>query len=385
MSKLTKILRPSYIKGFKCIGGTCEDSCCIGWNIDIDKLTFRKYFRTDNVLMKQKFKKHVYKNEECDFEEIDYGRMKIPDSKWCPFLDEDKLCEIYSNLGEDHLSNVCHSYPRIYNVLDGVYEISLYMSCPEAVRMLLQNKNPMKFIEEEIKLDKHIVHSYVNTLDKQWKGTPIKELKKLRSMSIKMIQNRSLPLDERLSKLGKKLKSKNITEPLKVENSFTFQLSFFKEAMNTLNVFTEIDSPVFKVYTNNIIKGFNINSSQGWESTSTYQDVMNRVVKPFILKNEYMFEHYLVNSIFQGNFPFNINQDQFDGYLMLVVRYTFIRFYLAGIAIINGEITKEDVVSMIQVHTKTINHHETFISQTLDNIKEREFDNIDFTEIILRV
>ena len=68
---------------------------------------------------------------------------------------------------------------------------------------------------------------------------------------------------------------------------------------------------------------------------------------------------------------------------MLVVRYTFIRFYLAGIAEVKGKITIDDVVLMIQIHTKTINHHKTFIPDLLIDIKEKEFDNMEFIAIML--
>ena len=42
MGKKFKSLYPEYYDEFKCIGGSCEDSCCVGWDIDIDKITFRK-------------------------------------------------------------------------------------------------------------------------------------------------------------------------------------------------------------------------------------------------------------------------------------------------------------------------------------------------------
>ncbi len=38
--KNVKMRYPIYLKEFKCIGGECEDSCCIGWDVDIDKFTF---------------------------------------------------------------------------------------------------------------------------------------------------------------------------------------------------------------------------------------------------------------------------------------------------------------------------------------------------------
>ena len=39
MTKKINKRYPVYFEDFKCIGGKCEDSCCIGWNIDIDKVT----------------------------------------------------------------------------------------------------------------------------------------------------------------------------------------------------------------------------------------------------------------------------------------------------------------------------------------------------------
>ena len=34
---------PYYYKEFKCIAGACKDSCCVGWEIDIDEDTFSYY------------------------------------------------------------------------------------------------------------------------------------------------------------------------------------------------------------------------------------------------------------------------------------------------------------------------------------------------------
>ncbi len=384
MGKLVKVISPSYVKGFKCIGGVCEDSCCIGWDIDIDKLTFRKYFRTKDPQMKQEFRKHVYKNEECDSEEVDYGRMFIKKDKWCPFLDEDKLCKIYSNLGEDYLSNVCHSYPRVYNILNGVYELSLYMSCPEAIRKLLSRKEKIKFTQEEVSLGKHIVHSYVDTSDKRMNRSPVKRLKELRTMSIKIVQDRDFSIQKRLLKLGYKLERDSFSESLDKNSSYIFQVGFFNNVIKSLNVFEEIDSPAFIEYTKKVLSGFKLQESTTLiESALVYEKVMKTIVDPFVERNGYLFEHFLVNTMYQGNFPFSVNQDMFDGYLMLVVRYTFIRFYLAGIAATAGKITIDDVVLMIQIHTKTISHHKTFIPDLLLDIKDKDFDNMEFISILL--
>lgn len=34
-----KMILPTYVDKFRCIGGKCEDNCCIEWDIDVDKET----------------------------------------------------------------------------------------------------------------------------------------------------------------------------------------------------------------------------------------------------------------------------------------------------------------------------------------------------------
>jgi len=386
MNKATRIIIPSYVSRFQCIGGDCEDSCCIGWDIDIDKLTFRKYFRTKNMEMKKDFVKHVYRNDNCDSEEVDYGRLRINDSKWCPFLDEKKLCRIYSNLGEDYLSNVCFSYPRVYNILDDEYELSLYMSCPEAIRIMLADMKPIEFIAEELTLDKHIIHSYIDTRDNKWNNSPIGRLKELRTLSIEIIQDRKISLTERLIKLGNKLENESMPyNSINEQDNHVIQLQFFTGAIESLQVFSEIDSPVFVEYSKKIMSGFKLEEDLPIaDKARCYKEALEHIVDPFLKENSYLFEHYLVNFMFQSNFPFTENQDMFDGYVMLVIRYGFIKFYLSGIAAVEGEITREDVVLMIQIYTKTVEHHKTFIIDLLQDCKQNEFDNMHFLSSLLK-
>jgi len=393
VKKLRKIISPSYTAGFQCIGGACDDSCCIGWDIDIDKITYRKYFRTKDVKMKKEFVKQVYRNEYSESDEVDYGRVHINESKWCPFLDKHKLCRIYSNLGEDYLSNVCYSYPRVYNILNDVYELSLYMSCPEAVRKMLADRKPIEFIETEVSLDKHIIHSFMDTRDNRWKNTPIGQLKELRTMSIEMIQNREIPLNQRLIRLGYALKKVHLsslskmnqnTSSIKVHNNFTFQTGFFRDVIESLKVFSEIDSSVFVDLTKKVIRGFKFDRDIPLREQGVhYENSITNIVEPFLSENSYLLEHFLVNFMFQTNFPFTENQDVFDGYLMLVIRYAFIRFYLAGIASVEGKLVIDDVILMIQVYTKTVDHHKTFIIDLLEDIKLRNFNNMEFISILL--
>ena len=40
---MRKILVPDYISSFACIGSECEDTCCAGWQVPVDKVTYQKY------------------------------------------------------------------------------------------------------------------------------------------------------------------------------------------------------------------------------------------------------------------------------------------------------------------------------------------------------
>ena len=43
----TKLYAPSYYKNFTCIADKCKHSCCVGWEIAIDKTTLNKYEALD--------------------------------------------------------------------------------------------------------------------------------------------------------------------------------------------------------------------------------------------------------------------------------------------------------------------------------------------------
>lgn len=38
-----RIKVPEYYVSFKCIADKCKDSCCVGWEIDVDEVTREKY------------------------------------------------------------------------------------------------------------------------------------------------------------------------------------------------------------------------------------------------------------------------------------------------------------------------------------------------------
>ncbi|WP_338631379.1 flagellin lysine-N-methylase [Clostridium baratii] len=405
MEKLIRKKYPKYLKEFKCIGGECEDSCCIGWDIDIDKITFRQYYKVKDQEMKKMFQKNVHNNEYCQAPDVDYGKVKLKKDKRCPFLDECNYCIIQSKLGEEYLSNVCTSFPRILNKIDGYYEMSLDVSCPEAARILLLKEEGIEFEENEETLEKHIISSEIDTKSKEFKNLPIKYFKEIRDLSIKIIKNRKFDLNRRLYILGefineleeelkynyenvlkfiKEYDINSVKDPYEKDDfSYLLQVDFFKKTMKYLNTLNEVDSLLFKDYTKKVMTGFNFEDDNISKYANVYIEAFEEYSKEYMIKNSFIFENYLVNFIYNYMFPFSENQSVFDGYIMLLMRYSFIRFYLVGKYIVNKNESKEEIVRFIQVFSKSIGHHRNYLVNLLKYIKEKEFNNIEFVKIHL--
>ncbi|MDU1856142.1 MAG: FliB family protein, partial [Clostridium baratii] len=114
-----------------------------------------------------------------------------------------------------------------------------------------------------------------------------------------------------------------------------------------------------------------------------YIEAFEEYSKEYMIKNSFIFENYLVNFIYNYMFPFSENQSVFDGYIMLLMRYSFIRFYLVGKYIVNKNESKGEIVRFIQVFSKSIGHHRNYLVNLLKYIKEKEFNNIEFVKIHL--
>lgn len=401
---MIKHVYPTYLKQFKCIGGTCEDSCCIGWAVDIDHITFRQYFRTKDWSMREMFKTYVYRNEDSYSDSVDYGKVRLEKNLRCPFLDSDQLCQIYSTLGESYLSNVCTSYPRVTNKVDDFYETSLYVSCPEAARLILLNPDGIHFQESMESLNKHVIGSIVDTNLKEYQNSPVKYFKEIREKCIQLIQNRQYTLTERLYLLGifleglEEISQMSQSSMLTYLNNFNpdthshrlskdtnlpLQVSLIKKWLENMHVFKDIDSEKFVALTKTVKEAFMLeDSSDILKQASFYEASMTSFIHPFMEEHAYVFENDLVNLMFRNVFPFSVTHCMFDGYMMLIMHFLWIRFYLAGIFKHHNKASLEEAVKLIQAFTKTM-HHNTFLDDLFHEIKENEYDHMDFVKALL--
>jgi lysine-N-methylase len=129
--------KPDFYDSFKCIASQCTDTCCIGWEIDVDKASQEAYRKVAGIFG-DKLKANI---EEGHFKLLPHDR--------CPFLTKENLCEIYTNLGEGALCDICREHPRFVEVYGDIMERGLGLCCEEATRLLLAGSGPLTFVSEE--------------------------------------------------------------------------------------------------------------------------------------------------------------------------------------------------------------------------------------------
>lgn len=134
-----KYHKPSFFDQFKCIGSACTDTCCAGWEIEVDETTAEGY-----LAEKGEFGDRL--RQEIGTEPGEYF-FQLKNNR-CPFLNKENLCDIFINLGEDRLCDICREHPRFYNWFGDYTEVGLGLCCEEAERLLFSDSKPLTFVEE---------------------------------------------------------------------------------------------------------------------------------------------------------------------------------------------------------------------------------------------
>ena len=178
---MMEIRVPHYYKKFQCTADKCPDTCCAGWQIVIDEQTLEKYHKFEGP----------FGNRLANSIDWREGVFKQYEDKRCAFLDENNLCDIYTEAGPEMFCRTCKSYPRHFEEFENVREISLAMSCPEAAKLILMPKEPVKFVTVE--------KPYKEDLYEDFDFFLYSKLVDAREIIIQILQDRSRPVEERMA------------------------------------------------------------------------------------------------------------------------------------------------------------------------------------------
>lgn len=129
-------IKPDYYDEFSCIADRCSFTCCKEWKIAVDDDTYSKWINMP-IPGRTRLRNGIEGvlsdkvRDRADGSEIVLGADCI-----CPFFNENGLCDIVLEYGEENISHTCHTFPREVHEGDDRIELTLTMGCPEALDKL---------------------------------------------------------------------------------------------------------------------------------------------------------------------------------------------------------------------------------------------------------
>lgn len=376
-----KIRVPEYFKEFECIASECNDTCCAGWGIVIDEETYNHYQKVDGEFGERLRSEIVKDGEENIF------RLK---GKNCPFLNEDKMCDIYKEIGEESLCYTCKQYPRYLEEFGSLREIGLSLSCPEAARIILKDD---KKIEFELSENDEEISSY-NDIN----AMLFIELMQCRKIVMDIVQNPEIAIDTSLSialkfinELQDKIDSNEIDKLSIVKKKYLNQ-DFINESITNLEGYKNKE----KVKYNNIHEYFNVlkglkhinsNDPLGLNNALIYFEGNDEKKEIYLAKHEefssyykdgmYKFKNIIIYFVFRYFMKAVFDYDISAKIKTAIISYIMIKELCTIRWMENGEFTDKDIIDISQTYSKDIEHLEENIETLAELFETNDAFKVD--------
>lgn len=309
---------------------------------------------------------------------------------------------IYIKLGEKSMCYTCKIYPRKYNYVNEITQQGLTLSCIEAAKLVLMNKETMEFdlIETNQK------QTLFSKIIKSNTGNNFLEnnFEEIREFSIDIVQNRKFSIEERLIILGLFCKDlnnilennisisnlinkyndyiskgyyENILEKINIEKTIDAQLSLLVLLSKNI-VFNKVI--VHEKYFYNLsemIKGLKLNDNID-DCKANFVKVYDKEYKNFICDKEYIYENYLVNYMFNELFPYNVEDNISKSYITLIVNFVMIKLNAIGLcAYYKENMSEYKLVELIQSYSKSMLHEDDLNIRIQEYLKSTNQDTIN--------
>jgi lysine-N-methylase len=391
-------IEPRYFERFRCIGADCEDTCCDGWGILIDRRTYEKYRDFPDPDTRASLETVVMINPGgAGFQ--DHAMIRLSGTR-CPAL-SDGLCSIQEKFGEAYISDLCDVFPRVRNRIDCVLENSLHLSCPEAARLVLLDPFSMVFEEKECGagLRRPETISQIET-------SHLISFQATRAAVIELLRDRSRPLWRRLEVLACAMEELNgragdgdaqaaiarAKESSAASSGDAPQTALRLEVIIELilaRISSEFTARRFLRCYGEFMEGL------GWKAdwsmgqiAESYSAADSQYFQPFMRQHAHLLENYLLNYVFRTMFPFGhkrpdqtwsidyVENGVRMNYILLIVHYAIIKAVLTGMAgFYRSAFGAGHIVTLVQAATKVFQHSAAYPSTVMEILAAKGMDN----------
>lgn len=375
-----KIRVPDYYKDFKCIADKCEDTCCAGWEVDVDDDSY-EYYKTVTGPFGDRIKSVMVpptEEEEACFT-LNNGR--------CPFLNDNNLCDLYTELGEDKLCDTCTNYPRFIEEYGSLREIGIALSCKTAGELILKSDKKVTF---ELTENDEMVSTY-NDIDPEL----YMMLMASRKTAFDIAQNRDFDIVMRYclvleyaKDIQDMIDKGTLSKIMNIKNNYSSE-EYLRERTKTFNILHNEEYTRYS-YIYEYLKIFDdfeiINKS--WtdmvnhekeymyeqSSNEEYKSRYNRF-EQYYYEKEYEYEQLLVYFIFRYYLKAVNDDDVFSKVKMAVVSFLIIKdLDVLRFCDNEGSLSFEEQVDIMHIYSREIEHsYENFEKLSLMLSEDERF------------
>jgi len=378
-----KLLRPYYFDEFKCTGGACKDSCCIGgWDILVDEESAKAYKRVDGEFGETLRNSVVFG---------DVNKIKLDKNKCCPLVNKEGLCDVYINLGEEKMPMVCKQYPRMFRQFNDILEYDVSLSCPEVAAVLVKSNSSIDFLIDDMPDENKAI------IDAD-KLQLLNGLTAGRGLSVDIMQMDNVPLWKRMFiciHIADKIQHQINTNAM---DSLKEKIAMFQNDEYIMSLVQSLDT----IEENISLKSYNYVSILGIvlklklsnekfvsllvetgnfvnnHMSDKFDDEFDQLMKKFDLaNNSKIFENFNVYFLFHYYMnayeSYNINKSitcMVAAY-SLIKMIAMVRWYNNGFTISDDEWT-----DILYLYSRDIEHGKNLMNELHEQMKEKDLDNV---------
>lgn len=362
-----KLRVPDFYSQFSCIADKCKDSCCRGWEVDVDEDS-QEYYASTEGKMGEWLKSVTYQNEDGS-----YGFTLTPEHR-CPFLNKNNLCDMYINMGEESLCEVCTDFPRFgisyCNSKEFINQKFLSLACEEAGRILFAKEDSMEFVDIE-----QPGHNYIEEDEEIIQVADFVE--KVQWEAIEILKDSSISIWERMKKyllfINEKHFELNDAQMADEFNVNTVRELKYEDFRDRSEIMTGLDEVAYnwEQEKNSLLNDF---------TEENYEEKINEFLESHAYR-ELDYEQLMIYFTFR--YMMNaIYDDDLISYGKLAVVFTLLVRDMDAIRLSrNGEYSREDRVDVCRIFSKEVEHAEENIEAAKDAFM---FDEVFRIENLLK-
>jgi lysine-N-methylase len=385
----TILKMPAYLDGFRCIGPKCEDHCCYGWDIVVDKRSYQRYRKAAGTDLGQRLRAGVRRNRK-ETRADRYARIVRSDDV-CPFLTAEGYCRIHDELGEDWLPDTCAVFPRHLRARHGWIELSASLACPEIARRALGNPHGVAIVEACLPPE---AAAKLRAVEPKMPVEVEVAGMSLMTCALSLLQDRRHALWRRLLALGELLemvgRAETAPEPInvpaivdwfsrrlesgelmaRIEDAPTLtaiQLQLVRRLHDEIIPAVRVEA--FKHCAAECLAGLQYSGAQTFTEAigRRYDAAFDRFYRPFFRQYGFMLENFLVSYLLHHDIGFHHGRRLYEDYIMMALNFTMLKTYLIGMAAWHREDFHPDMVTrLIYSFTKVVEPDARFRAYALE-------------------